>query len=218
VDERLTDLEASATAQPPSRWLRTLRPLAVAFVLALLVILVLQLRSANSGGRFVASISAGKAPPAPAFRLAVLWREAPTWPPAALPLLAVDRLALRSLRGRPVVINFWASWCVPCRDEAPVLEAGARAYAGKVVFLGVDVQDLSGEARHFARKYGMNYGSLTDRSNQAYNNYGLTGVPETYYVDARGRVIAHNPGPVTRTTLAQGIRLISPRSKPHLHR
>ncbi len=218
MDERLTDLEATTTGQPPSQWLRVLRLLAVVFVLALLGILILQLRSTNSGGRFVASINAGKDPPAPAFQLSVLWREAPTWPSAAFPLLAADRLALRSLRGRAVVINFWASWCVPCRDEAPVLDAGARAYAGKVVFLGVDVQDLSGEARHFARRYKMNYGSVTDRSNWAYDNYGLTGVPETYYVDTRGRVIAHNPGPVTSKTLAQGISLISPRSKPHSHR
>lgn len=205
----VADSEPAEAEATRSRWLALLKLSAIAVVIGLLGLLVWATLQSGSGQSFVAEIAAGKNPPAPAFHLPVLWRDAPTWPQAAVRLLNGDRLALADLRGRPVVVNFWASWCIACREEAPILHASAQAHAGKVVFLGVDVQDLTGEARAFARKYGMNYGSVRDESNSAYYAYGLTGVPETYYLDARGRVIAHTPGPVTRAMLAQGIAAAS---------
>jgi cytochrome c biogenesis protein CcmG/thiol:disulfide interchange protein DsbE len=112
---------------------------------------------------------------------------------------------IADLRGKPALINVWASWCVPCREEAPILNASAHAHAGEVVFLGVNVQDLRADALAFSREFSTPYVSVRDRGNRTYEDYGLTGVPETYYLDARGRIVAHSPGAISRTTLEQGI-------------
>jgi cytochrome c biogenesis protein CcmG/thiol:disulfide interchange protein DsbE len=105
------------------------------------------------------------------------------------------------------VINFWASWCVPCKREAPAFAAAATRYAGRVVFLGVDIQDLNGPARRFLRRYRVNYVSVR-ASESTTASYGLTGIPETYYLDARGHAVEHEIGEVTTTELADGITLL----------
>jgi cytochrome c biogenesis protein CcmG/thiol:disulfide interchange protein DsbE len=181
----------------------------VAVVAGLLGLLVWATLAAGHGQSFVAKIGAGKNPQAPPFALGVLWPVAQTWPPAAVPALADGKLALAELRGRPVVLNFWASWCGPCRDEAPILRASALRHRGQVVFVGIDVRDLSSDARSFLRKYRVNYVSVRDRADETWNDYGLTGVPETYYLDPRGRTVAHSPGAVSRQTLEQGIATIT---------
>jgi cytochrome c biogenesis protein CcmG, thiol:disulfide interchange protein DsbE len=172
---------------------------------ALLGLLAWATLTAGEGKTLVTRVAAGKRPPAPGFELAVIWPRAQTWPRTLRPALADGRLALSELRGHPVVINFWASWCIPCREEAPILGASARAHAGEVAFLGIDVQDLRADALGFLREFAVPFVSVRDRSNKAIDDYGLTGVPETYYVDRRGRVAAHWPGPVSRDTLEDGI-------------
>src|SRR5207244_7305670 len=83
-------------------------------------------------------------------------------------------------------------------------------HRGGVVFVGVDVKDLSGDARGFARKYKLNYVSVRDGSGaKTWSSYGLTGVPETYFLDARGRIVAHIPGAVSSQTLEEGIATIT---------
>jgi len=119
--------------------------------------------------------------------------------------LARRKLTLRTLRGHPVVLNFWASWCIACRAEATLL-GGAAATNPDVVFVGVDVQDLRGDAIGFLRRYGVTYTAVWDKTNSTYVNYGLTGVPETYYIERRGRIVAHDTGAVSETSLALGIR------------
>jgi cytochrome c biogenesis protein CcmG/thiol:disulfide interchange protein DsbE len=114
-------------------------------------------------------------------------------------------VAVAELRGQPVVLNFWASWCVPCKQEAPLLAAAARERRGEVVFLGIDVQDFKSDARRFLRRFKTNYVSVRDGGGSTYAGYGLTGVPETYYLDARGRIVAHSPGEVRRSELEAGI-------------
>jgi cytochrome c biogenesis protein CcmG, thiol:disulfide interchange protein DsbE len=109
------------------------------------------------------------------------------------------------LRGYPVVINFWASWCAPCRDEAPRFHSSARAHAGRVLFLGIDVNDFSSDARHFLRRYKINYVSVRDRPGSMPSRYGLTGLPETFYLSSEGRIVAHSPGEVSRAELERGI-------------
>jgi cytochrome c biogenesis protein CcmG/thiol:disulfide interchange protein DsbE len=189
--------------------LRVLQVATLALVVGLLDLLVWRLTQSSRGSDLVSAIRADKKPPAPAFRLPVIWPHSETWPPALQPVLAAGKLSPAELWGRPVIINFWASWCVPCRDEARRLAASAQAHTGEVVFLGVDVQDFTGDARRFLRKYQVNYVSVRDGSGSTYDGYGLTGVPETYYLDSRGRIVAHSPGEVSRRELEDGVRLAS---------
>jgi len=186
-----------------------LRTVALAAIIGVLALLLWATLAASRGQNFVGKIAAGKRPQAPAFELKVIWPHTETWPRNLVPAVGDGTLALAELRGHPVVLNFWASWCIPCRDEAPILRAGALRYSGRVVFVGIDVQDLTGDARAFARKYRINYVSLRDSGNSAYSAYGLTGVPETYYIDARGRAVAHAIGVVSTATLAEGIAAVT---------
>jgi cytochrome c biogenesis protein CcmG, thiol:disulfide interchange protein DsbE len=186
---------------------RALQLFALTAVFGLLALLVWRLTAANRGAELVNAIRANKRPAAPEFTLQVIWTNGETWPAGLRPLLRAERLSLRHLRGRPVVLNFWASWCGPCKTEAPRLAAAAAANAGSVLFLGVDVQDLKSDARRFLRRHDLPYLSVQDNGGQTYNGYGLTGVPETYWVDARGRIGAHFAGPVSSKQLADGVDL-----------
>jgi cytochrome c biogenesis protein CcmG, thiol:disulfide interchange protein DsbE len=106
-------------------------------------------------------------------------------------------LALASLRGKTVVLNFWASWCGPCKDETPLLQKASERWRGKdVVFVGVDVKDFRGDARSFLARYGVTYPNVYDGKGSTVGRYGVTGFPETYFVDAEGRVRHRIAGPV----------------------
>lgn len=194
-------------AQPRrSPWSYALRAALIVGLGALIALLAWGVVRAGEGRGLVARIAAGERPPAPSFELEVIWTQAPTWPPELRPALADGRLALDELQGYPVVLNIWASWCIPCREEAPILAASAAAHTGEVVFLGVDVQDLRGDALAFLREFDVPFASMRDRENQVYDAYGLTGVPETYFIDAGGRIVSHSPGPVIRESLEAGVR------------
>jgi cytochrome c biogenesis protein CcmG/thiol:disulfide interchange protein DsbE len=123
----------------------------------------------------------------------------PEAPRFVLPRLGADAtLDLTTLRGRVVVLNFWASWCVPCREEAVALEATWQRYRDRgVVVLGVNVQDLVPEAERFLKETRTTYSVVRDRDNTVYRAYGLTGVPETFFIDRSGRIIRKFPGAVT---------------------
>jgi len=91
--------------------------------------------------------------------------------------------------GKPVVLNFWASWCGPCADEASVLQDAARRNADRIVFIGVNVQDVDSDAQAFIRKYGVSYANGSKDSGPISIQYGMRGVPETYFIAADGRLI-----------------------------
>jgi cytochrome c biogenesis protein CcmG/thiol:disulfide interchange protein DsbE len=114
-------------------------------------------------------------------------------------------LQLSSLRGKAVVLNFWASWCSPCKREAPALQAVSKTWGKRVVVLGVDVNDFQGDARGFMRKYGVTYPVVHDNKNVTTPKYGLTGLPETFFLDRRGRIIEHVPGEVRAADLNSGV-------------
>jgi cytochrome c biogenesis protein CcmG/thiol:disulfide interchange protein DsbE len=120
------------------------------------------------------------------------------------------KLDLASLRGKPVVINFWASWCVPCKGEAKMLEQAWNQYRSQgVVFVGVDYHDVTSDARTFLTHHGITYPTVQDGSGMIGDRYGLTGVPETYFVDRRGRLVGtHIVGTITNQAAAfrDGIR------------
>jgi len=200
----------ATTEETGTRWSLPLKVIAIAAVVGLLGLLAWATLAAGRGSSLVARIAAGKKPAAPAFKLGVLWPHTDTWPPELKATIADGELDLRELRGHPVALNFWASWCIPCRQEAPILHASALRHRGRVVFLGVDVKDLTGDALGFARKYKMNYVSARDGSgDKTWNSYGLTGVPETYFIDPTGRIVAHIPGAVSAQTLEEGIATIT---------
>jgi len=109
------------------------------------------------------------------------------------------KVSLASYRGKPVVLNFWASWCQPCKGEAAVLERDWTSYHHRgVVFLGVDYHDLPSDARRFVSAHGLTFPMLEDGSgNVTSGSYGVTQVPETYVLNRQGRVVAHLAGPIT---------------------
>jgi len=181
-----------------------LRLAALTLVGGLLALLVWRVVNAGQGGRLVKAVREHKKPIAPDFRLSVLWPHAETWPRSTRDL-STTKIELRSLGGRPVVLNFWASWCIPCAHEAPRLVAAARAHEGQVLFLGVDVKDFSSDARKFLRRFHVNYVSVRDGGSGTYDAYGLTGLPESYFLDASGRIVAHKIGEISSAELEDGI-------------
>lgn len=111
---------------------------------------------------------------------------------------AAGKLDLASLRGKPVVLNFWASWCGPCKGEATMLEQASQKYRKQgVVFVGVDSRDVASDARRFLSRHGVTYASVQDGSGMIADRYGVSAVPETYFIDRRGRLVgAHIVGTV----------------------
>jgi cytochrome c biogenesis protein CcmG/thiol:disulfide interchange protein DsbE len=109
------------------------------------------------------------------------------------------RVSLASLRGKPVVLNFWASWCSPCKGEAAKLQQAWQQYRKQgVVFVGVDYHDVTSDARTFLEHHGVTYPTVLDGSGMIGDRYGLTGVPETYFVNRQGRLVGeHVLGPIT---------------------
>lgn len=115
----------------------------------------------------------------------------------SLPSLDGETVTLSTLQGKPVVLNFWATWCQPCKLEHPHLLAAAQAYqpAG-VVFLGVLHEDDPAGARRYLSQAGQAFPTVYDPSGRISVDYGITGVPETFVIDAQGNIARKFVGPV----------------------
>lgn len=119
--------------------------------------------------------------------------------------------SLADYRGSWVLVNFWASWCIPCRAEAPALEEFQRRHGGpKFTVLGIDTRDLSGDGQAFVREYAVSYPQLRDGDGDVSHEYGTTGVPESYLVDPRGKVLVHAVGPVSKEYLSEQVAPLLP--------
>jgi cytochrome c biogenesis protein CcmG, thiol:disulfide interchange protein DsbE len=125
-------------------------------------------------------------------------------PSPELPMLdGKGSASLADFRGRWVLVNFWASWCGPCRQESPALQSFQRRYGGaRFTVLGVDTRDLSGDGKAFVREFKLTYPQLRDGDGDAAHDYGTTGVPENFLVDPAGRLQLARRGPVTESYLA----------------
>lgn len=114
--------------------------------------------------------------------------------------------SIAEYRGRWVLVNLWASWCDPCREEAPVLDEFARRYRGRsVTVLGIDVQDNSDDALAFLRRYGVGYPQLRSVGDERSDAFGSTGVPENFLVDPRGDLALIWRGPVDEELLQREV-------------
>jgi cytochrome c biogenesis protein CcmG/thiol:disulfide interchange protein DsbE len=109
-------------------------------------------------------------------------------PAPAFTLQSLDgkSVSLAGLRGRPVVINFWASWCEPCAVEHGALQAMAKAYDGRVQFLGIVYQDTAENAAQYLKSQGNAFPQLLDPDTRVAIDYGIAGVPESFVIDAQG--------------------------------
>ena len=127
-------------------------------------------------------------------------------PDFTLSLFDGGQLTLSELHGQVVVVNFWASWCIPCRDEAPILEQAWRRYRDRgVVFVGVAYLDTDKESKAFLEEFKVTYPNGPDLGTKIAPAYRLAGVPETFFIDKNGQVADLEIGPLTETRLVSAI-------------
>lgn len=185
-----------------------LRLAASLLVLVLFAVLVYRLANGMSGSSLARAVDAHRAPTAPNVKLSVIWGETGTWPEGLRASVGRGTLWLDDLRGYPVVLNFWASWCSPCQREAGVLSAAAKARRGRVAFVGVDVNDLTSDARTFLRSHDVPYVAVKSGRSLA-DRFGLIGLPETFYVDRNGHIRDMTRGELSAAALARGLARIA---------
>jgi cytochrome c biogenesis protein CcmG, thiol:disulfide interchange protein DsbE len=164
--------------------------LALAVVAGLIGLFVWQLTS-DDGTQIIADVRAGKTPPAPAF---------------SLPSLQGDRrVALSSYEDKVIVLNFWASWCVPCKAEAPRLqEAWEKHRKDGLVVLGVDVHDFDRDGRRFLRRYGVTYPNAHDGRGLVLGDYGGLPLPKTFFLKD-GKIVGYIWGEAREQELEDAI-------------
>jgi cytochrome c biogenesis protein CcmG, thiol:disulfide interchange protein DsbE len=174
---------------------RLLAPLPIAVIctaLALFALLAYGLASNEPDAAIEESLARGEREPAPALRL---------------PRLSGDgEVELSDYRGRVVLLNYWASWCEPCRAESPLLQRWHERISRRGgTVLGVDVLDVSSDAREFVREYGLTYPMLRDRDGDSQADFGVVAYPETVVIDRNGRITAIERGPVDERWLREHV-------------
>ncbi len=138
--------------------------------------------------------------PAPTFSLTRLSTQATT-----------GTLSLAAFHGKPIVLNFWASWCDPCKEEAPLLENAwkqAQAQGKDTVFLGIDFQETRGDALHFLQAYDISYPLVLDTHGTVSGKYYITGLPDTIFINRNGSVVGKVSQQITAQLLTHNLQLI----------
>ena len=120
-----------------------------------------------------------------------------------------QQVSLSQYQGKPVIINFWASWCAPCQQETPLLATWYKQQHGHVALLGLDENDIAADALKFASAKGVSYPIGFDPNVTAAPAYNVDGLPQTFFLNAEHRVVDHVLGAVTRAELAKGLRLMN---------
>lgn len=142
----------------------------------------------------------------PAIGKVAVTAPAPAPPIAGTDLVTGHELSLAAFAGRPVIVNFWASWCTGCRQEAGALQRIADTHPQAVV-LGVDTNDSAGDARSFYRRYGLRHPTIADPDAALAARYAVPGLPTTFFLDRRHRIVAKIYGAADSAELEQGLRL-----------
>jgi cytochrome c biogenesis protein CcmG, thiol:disulfide interchange protein DsbE len=162
-------------------------------LVALLFILLVWALVSEEGGDLAKQANRGDLPQAPEFTLERLDRN--------------GELVLSSLQGKAVVVNFWASWCRPCKEEAPFLEQVWREKRERgLVVVGYDAKDFRRDARRFAKRFGLTFPIVFDGPGDQLGDWGVTGFPETFVLDRQGRIVAAFVGDVTSAEDKQELR------------
>jgi cytochrome c biogenesis protein CcmG/thiol:disulfide interchange protein DsbE len=165
---------------------------AVGLVAALFGLLVWKVASDEDPGGAAGAFQRGEQVAAPAFALRRLEGD--------------GDLRLASLRGKVVVLNFWAAWCAPCRTEAPLFEAAWQRYRARgVEFVGVNTTDYTGAAKDFVQRYGVTYPNVRDASGRVLADYGGLPLPRTFFVGRTGLVVGYIHGEASEEDLERGI-------------
>jgi cytochrome c biogenesis protein CcmG, thiol:disulfide interchange protein DsbE len=166
-------------------------------VLALFALLAYGLASNEPDAKIEESLARGEREPAPALRLPRL--------------SGAGQVELADYRGKLVVLNFWASWCEPCRAESPLLQRWHERISRRGgTVLGVDVLDVSSDAREFVREYGLTYPMLRDRDGDSQADFGVVAYPETVVIDTQGRIAAIERGPVDDRWMRRNVEPLLP--------
>lgn len=198
----------SSTAPPRGWGSLALRGAAVLAVGLFVALLAWGLFSQAPDDGIDQALATGKTSPPPELSLPVLQRGelGARLSRSLAPALADGRVDVRELRGTPVVLNYWASWCEPCREEAPLLERSWREGRDRgFLFLGVNQQDITGDARAFMREFDVSYLNVRDPTDRTARGWGATGIPETFFISAQGRVVGHVIGVVSPEQMRQGL-------------
>lgn len=135
-------------------------------------------------------------------------------PNFTLETLEGEQVSLAAFAGRPVIINFWTTWCPECKDEMPALEAFHRRWGDEIVLLGVNMRETPGLVRPFVAEHQATYPILLDRFERVSRLYRVTGVPETWLIDRNGIAVARYIGPLTHQHLEQAAELLLADEKP----
>jgi thiol-disulfide isomerase/thioredoxin len=151
----------------------------------------------------LATSSSSAAPPAPV---------APGFTVAALG--GPGSVSLTQYRGKPLVVNFWASWCDICESETPLLASWYKQEHGKIALLGLDENDTTAKALAFARAKGVSYTLGFDPLMNVAGAYDIDGLPQTYFLNAQHRIVEHVLGAMTKADLAEGVRLMNAAQTP----
>lgn len=174
---------------------RALRYLAVAAIAGIVLVLLLGFRRDPTDIR---TGTVGR--PAPAFDLPALDGS--------------GRVTLASSTGKVVVVNFWASWCIPCKQENPALvDVWERYHGADVVLVGIVYQDSADAAREYTTRLGNRWPSGIDADGRTALSYGVFGIPETFFIGPDGVIAGRHKGPIDAATLAAGIEALRPAAK-----
>jgi cytochrome c biogenesis protein CcmG/thiol:disulfide interchange protein DsbE len=132
--------------------------------------------------------------------------EAPPLPTQVLNGPSVD---LASLRGAPALVNFWASWCAPCKEEAPTLDRFSKSLGHRAEVVGVDLNDTTSNASAFIRDHDLSYPILRDGSGSVATRYRVSGLPTTFVLDPQGQIVRTLRGPQTAGSLRDALQSVS---------